>query len=164
MGVSGSGKTTVGRLLSDRLGVPFYDADDFHPQANIEKMSQGIPLNDKDRQPWLERLRDLIEDTLSTGKEGILACSALKSKYRQTLEGDRSKDIIWVYLHGDYDLIKQRMRQRHDHFLDEDMLRSQFEALEEPQQAVTIDITHSPEEIVAQILNIGDRQHSRRKY
>ncbi|MGV2830326.1 gluconokinase [Myxosarcina sp. GI1(2024)] len=157
MGVSGSGKTTVGRLLSERLGIPFYDADDFHPQANIDKMSKGIPLDDRDRQPWLLKLRDLIEDTLSSGKQGVLACSALKSKYRQTLQGDRIKEITWIYLKGDYNLIKQRMRQRQEHFLDEDMLRSQFEALEEPKAALTIDITYSPEEIVAQILGKSDR-------
>ncbi len=152
MGVAGSGKSTVGRLLSDRTGIPFYDADDFHPQTNIDKMSRGIPLNDSDRRAWLLKLQDFIAETLEEEKQGILACSALKSSYRQILQGDRSKEIFWVYLRGDYESIKQRIRQRHDHFMKEDMLRSQFEALEEPEAALTISISYSPEVIVEQII------------
>ncbi len=177
MGVAGSGKSTVGRLLSDRTDIPFYDADDFHPQANIDKMSQGIPLNDKDRRAWLLKLRDFIAETLAAEQQGILACSALKSDYRQLLEsdrgcvsksldsaypsGNRANKITWIYLRGDYERIKQRIRQRHDHFMKEDMLRSQFEALEEPEAAITIDISYSPEVIVEQIIARSDRQQKK---
>lgn len=158
MGVAGSGKSTVGRLLSDRTGIPFYDADDFHPPANIDKMSKGIPLDDKDRQDWLLKLQNFIAETLEAKQQGILACSALKSQYRQILQGDRPNEIVWIYLRGDYDCIKQRIRQRHDHFLKEDMLKSQFEALEEPEAALTINISYSPEVIVEQIIAYGERQ------
>jgi gluconokinase len=152
MGVSGSGKSTIGRLLSDRTGWTFYDADDFHPLANIQKMSQGIPLTDSDRTSWLEELKTLIETTLTSRQHGILACSALKSDYRQILKGDR-QDIIFVYLRGDYDCIQTRIKSRQGHFMNADMLRSQFDTLEEPNTAFVVDVALSPEAIVEQILN-----------
>ncbi len=151
MGVSGSGKSTVGKLLSARTGWQFYDADDFHPQSNIDKMSRGIPLTDSDRLPWLRQLQDLITDTLDAGKNGILACSALKSNYRIILSGDRQCEVVFIYLRGDYDCIKSRMKERQGHFMEEDMLPSQFATLEEPENAVVIDVSLSPQAIVEQI-------------
>ena len=154
MGVSGSGKSTVGKLLSDRTGWQFFDADDFHPQSNIDKMSRGVPLTDSDRLPWLYKLHDLITDILNAGNQGILACSALKSDYRDLLSDNYSNGVVFIYLRGDYDCIKSRMKQRQGHFMEEDMLRSQFAALEEPKNAVVLDISLSPEEIVEEILKV----------
>ncbi len=152
MGVTGTGKTTIGSLLSQSLGFPFYDGDDFHPPENIHKMSRGIPLNDRDRLPWLLALRDLIARLISEGNSGIIACSALKQAYRELLQGDR-RDIIWIYLKGDYDEVLSRIKQRQKHFMKEDMLRSQFEALEEPNDAFTVSISASPNDILEQILD-----------
>ena len=157
MGVSGSGKSTVGKLLSDRLNCPFYDADDFHPFSNIEKMSQGIPLEDSDRYPWLLQLEELIAESINKGKSGVLACSALKEKYRDIITGKNSQNITWVYLHGDYKTIYQRLQKRTDHFLNEDLLCSQFDTLEEPKNAVIIEVTTEPQEIVQQIIKLKKR-------
>lgn len=151
MGVSGTGKSTIGRLLSDRTGWAFYDADDFHPQANIDKMNIGIPLNDSDRLPWLAELKQLIRNTLNSQHNAILACSALKSKYRQILSHNHS-EVVFIYLRGDYDCIQTRIHQRTGHFMNPDLLQSQFDTLEEPQDAVIIDVSFSPEIIVEQIL------------
>lgn len=152
MGVSGTGKSTIGRLLSDRTGWVFYDADDFHPPASIFKMNSGIPLADSDRLPWLLELQQLIAKIADSGQHGILACSALKSQYRQLLQNERS-DVIFVYLRGDYNCIQSRMQQRTGHFMNASLLHSQFEALEEPQNALTIDISHSPTTIVEKIVD-----------
>lgn len=152
MGVSGTGKSTIGKLLSDRTGWAFYDADDFHPQANIDKMNRGIPLTDSDRLPWLAELKQLIINTLNSKHHAILACSALKSKYRQILSHNHS-EVVFIYLRGDYDCIQTRMYKRTGHFMNPDLLQSQFDTLEEPQNAVvTIDVSCSPEMIVEQIL------------
>lgn len=151
MGVSGSGKSTIGQLLSQKLGWPFYDGDDFHPPENIAKMRQGIPLTDVDRQSWLSLLRTLIEQN----ENAIIACSSLKESYREYLQGNRS-DLIWIYLKGNYEQILQRMQYRKQHFMKPEMLRSQFTSLEEPQNAVVIDISQSPEEIIAQIIDLLD--------
>ena len=152
MGVSGCGKTTVGRLLAGRLNWEFYDADNFHPIENITKMANGIPLTDADREPWLDGLRHQISDCLTENRPGVLACSALKQKYRSKLvEGDR--DILIVYLRGGFDLIWSRMSQRPDHYMKPNMLHSQFEALEEPADALVVDIGATPGELCEEILS-----------
>ena len=151
MGVAGSGKTTIGRLLSQELGWKFYDADDFHPHANVEKMSRGVPLNDADRIPWLEALRDLIKLCLERGESAVLACSALKEHYRQYLLIDERVKL--VYLKGDFDLIQERLKSRRGHFMKPEMLDSQFGALEEPAQGLHVDISSPPEEIIEAIKN-----------
>jgi gluconokinase len=152
MGVSGVGQSTVGKMLSDRTGWTFYDADDFHPQANIDKMNRGIALTDCDRYPWLKQLQKLIADTLQKQKQGILACSALKAEYRRILSNNHP-NVIFIYLCGDYDTIQARIKQRQGHFMKEDLLRSQFETLEEPEFALTFDVTLEPEAIVSAILS-----------
>lgn len=151
MGVTGSGKTTIGRLLARDLGWPFYDGDDFHPAANVEKMRSGIPLNDADRAGWLAALRALIQQKIEAGQPAILACSALKQKYREQLQQDHEHEISFVYLKGDYDLIEKRLQARRGHFMNPRLLASQFEALEEPQGVLTIDIATAPAIIVAGI-------------
>ena len=154
MGVSGSGKSTVGQLLSARTGWQFFDADDFHPQSNIDKMSRGIPLTDRDRLPWLYKLQNLITNTLNAGRNGILACSALKSSYRDILSGKYSDKVVFIYLRGDYNCIQSRMKQRQGHFMAEKMLRSQFATLEKPENAVVVDVSLSPQAIVEQIFKV----------
>ena len=150
MGVSGSGKTTVGRLVAQRLGWDFYDGDDFHPPANMEKMAKGIPLEDTDRNPWLKILYHLISTCLEEGKSGVLACSALKQQYRQALLAG-NPGVQLVYLKGDYDLIRSRMADRAVHYMQPGMLQSQFDALEEPQDALVVDISSTVEQIVEKI-------------
>jgi len=152
MGVSGAGKTTVGRQLAEELGWDFADADDFHPEANVEKMKQGKPLTDRDRWPWLRSLRDFIHERLSTDEPAVVTCSALKAAYRDVLlEGNDGAHL--VYLRGSYDLIRRRMETRTDHFFDAALLESQFEALEEPDadDALIVDIDAPPEAIVRTI-------------
>ena len=149
-GVSGCGKTTIARLLSEKTGLPYFDADDFHPSANIEKMGRGLALDDSDREPWLERLSIKLGEA---SKEGgaILACSALKEKYRKKL-AERANDIHWVYLRGNYELIKKRMSEREGHFMKPGMFRSQFETLEEPDYGIVVNIEDSPQEITEKII------------
>lgn len=149
MGVSGSGKTTVGHLLAERVGATFYDADDFHPRANVEKMRSGIPLTDEDRRPWLEELRSLIVSCLERGERAVLACSALKEEYRECLQVDAQ--VEFVYLKGDYSLIEERLKSRQGHFMKQGLLESQFEALEEPRRALYVEVDAPPEEIVETI-------------
>lgn len=151
MGVSGCGKTTVGKALASHLGWDFYDGDDFHPPENIAKMASGIPLDDSDRAPWLKALHDLISASLKADRPGILACSALKEAYRRRLL-DGNEDVQIIYLKGSYDLIWSRMSARKEHYMKPHMLQSQFEALEEPTNALTIDISMSVGEIVQEIL------------
>jgi gluconokinase len=151
MGVAGCGKTTVGTLLAERLGWHFYDADGFHPAENVAKMANGTPLTDADRAPWLAALHALISASLKEDRPGVLACSALKESYRQQLlEGNEGVQI--VYLKGTYELIWSRLSQRQDHYMKPNMLQSQFEALEEPQDALTFDVSMSVPEIVQGIL------------
>ena len=153
MGVSGSGKSVVGKALAARLEWNFYDADDFHPPSNIAKMASGIPLNDEDRAPWLTSLHDLIELCLKEKRPGVLACSALKENYRQKmLLGNAGVQI--VYLKGSYDLIWSRMAMRAGHFMKPEMLRSQFATLEEPTNALVIDVSPPVDEIVEQVMMV----------
>jgi gluconokinase len=150
MGVAGSGKSVIGQALAAKLGWDFYDADDFHLHANVAKMKRGIPLDDASRIPWLTALHDLISACLAENRPGVLACSALKERYRrQLLAGNPGVQL--VYLKGSYDLILSRLQARVGHFMKPDMLRSQFETLEEPTQALTVDVAPSVDEIVATI-------------
>jgi gluconokinase len=149
MGVSGSGKTTIGRGLAGELGWRFYDADDFHPRSNVEKMARGVPLDDEDRAPWLESLRDLIRLCLGRGESAVLACSALKRSYRAYLLID--ENVKLVYLKGDYELIDERLKNRRGHFMKSKLLNSQFTALEEPERGLTVDISLPPEKIIETI-------------
>lgn len=152
MGVSGSGKTTIGKTLAQILEWDFYDADDFHPPENIEKMARGIPLTDADRRPWLDPLNDLILECLEEGRPAVLACSALKRSYRERLFKDTRRTAL-VYLKGDYELINKRMETRENHYFDADMLKSQFEILDEPQRALTVEVDADPNAIVAEIIH-----------
>ncbi|MBW4517672.1 MAG: gluconokinase [Timaviella obliquedivisa GSE-PSE-MK23-08B] len=152
IGVSGSGKTTIGRGLALELNWKFKDADDFHSDANIEKMRQGISLNDDDRRPWLQALRRAIDEALQTNANLILACSALKAAYRQVL-GEPSEQVKFVYLKGSFELIEQRLTQRQGHYMKANLLRTQFDALEEPPNAIAVEIDQSPSAIAQQIKN-----------
>jgi gluconokinase len=147
MGVAGSGKTTIGTLLAESLVWEFQDADDFHSPANIEKMRLGIPLDDADRIPWLQDIRIAIAQWLQENRNVVLACSALKASYRQFLVGD-SSDIKIVYLKGSDKIIQKRLQERQNHFMGEKLLNSQFNTIEEPNNAIYIDISQPPEEIV----------------
>jgi gluconokinase len=151
MGVSGSGKTTIGAALAARMGLPFYDGDDYHTPANRSKMAAGVPLTDDDRQAWLETLAALIRDQLARGAGGVLACSALKARYRAILQVDAER-VTFVYLRGSYETIRQRILGRGDHYMKAAMLPSQFDALEEPEGVLTIDVVYPPEEIIRRIL------------
>jgi gluconokinase len=159
IGVSGSGKTTIGRLLSEELGWPFYDGDDFMPQANIAKMAAGHPLDDEDRKPWLAALNTLIREHVANGRNLIVASSALKQAYRQQLSHGVER-VHFVYLRGDYRLIEERMENREGHFMKAEMLASQFETLEEPENALVVNIELSPDEIVGRILDALDLKES----
>ena len=150
MGVSGSGKSTIGKLLAQELNWIFADADDFHPPSNVEKMSQGRPLDDCDRQPWLQALRGLIDQWVDSEFNAILACSALKATYRQMLCLECGS-VKLIYLSGSFELIQTRLRQRRQHFMPVELLRHQFDTLEEPETAFQVDISESPAEIVRQI-------------
>ena len=149
MGVSGSGKTTIGQMLSAQLNWPFVDGDSLHSAANVAKMAAEIPLTDDDRAPWLQSIHDVMEGWLIQQKNGIVASSALKEKYRRILL--TSPEIKIVYLRGSYELIYSRMQHRPGHYMKPEMLQSQFAALEEPADAIVIDIAAPAEEIVANI-------------
>jgi gluconokinase len=149
MGVSGAGKTTIGKLLASELGWDFADADDYHSPENIDKMRNGIPLTDADRAPWLESLRTLVSGWIAAGRNAVLACSALKQKYREFLRF--APEVRIVYLKGTPELLQHRLRARHGHYMTEQMLASQLATLEEPENAMVIDVNRSPAEIVAEI-------------
>jgi gluconokinase len=151
MGVSGSGKTTVGRELAASLGWTFLDADDFHPAANVAKMSRGEPLTDEDRRPWLDSLRERIDLAHGRGEDAVLACSALKHAYRDYLRADEPAQVRYVYLEGSEELIRERLAKRRGHFMPPGLLHSQFEALEPPADAVRIDVTPAPDVIAGKI-------------
>jgi gluconokinase len=152
MGVAGSGKTTVGERLAKQLGWHFYDADAFHPAENVAKMANGTPLTDADRAPWLAALLALISSSLKEGRPAVLACSALKESYRQQLLAG-NEGVLVVYLKGSYELIWSRISQRGDHYMKPAMLKSQFETLEEPTDALTLDAAMPVAGIVQEIVN-----------
>jgi gluconokinase len=151
MGVSGTGKTTIGKVLAVEPGWTFVEGDDFHPAENVEKMNAGIPLNDEDRWPWLQALRTRIDKACERGENVVLACSALKEDYREYLEQNSPQCVHYVYLHGPEQLIRRRLAERKGHFMDPALLQSQFQALEPPVGALRVDITPAPEAIAAEI-------------
>ena len=159
IGVSGAGKTTIGKLLAQDLDWPFYEGDHYHPRSNLVKMAQGIPLTDEDRWPWLDGLHRLIA-TIILSQNAVVACSALREEYRLRLQ--RNNDgVVFVYLRGDYHLIRHRLAERADHFMEADMLESQFHALEEPEGVITIDVAPEALDIVdavKQALSLGSRR------
>lgn len=152
MGVSGTGKSTVGQALADRLGWSFVDADDLHSQENRRKMAAGTPLTDADRQPWLMLLRARIEKALTHGEDVVLAFSALKRVYRERLSVDASRER-WVYLHAPAAVIQARIEQRVGHFMPPALLASQLSALEAPEDALSVDVTPPPDVVVVRILD-----------
>ena len=151
MGVSGSGKTTIGKVLAAQLAWTFVEADDFHPIANVERMRKGIPLNDEDRKPWLSALRKRMDEALDRGENIVLACSALKHAYQEYLEQHDPAQVHFVYLHGSEALIRQRLAARTGHFMNSNLLHSQFKTLEPPEDAILIEVTSTPEVIVEEI-------------
>lgn len=151
-GVSGSGKTTIGKLLAEDLGWRFYEGDDFHSLANIEKMRSGRPLSDEDRWPWLDSLRQQIEQSLAAGENAVLACSALKRAYRDRLRVGEA--VTFVFLRGEYAPIEKQLRRRQGHFMNPALLQSQFADLEEPEpdeDALTVELGRTPQEVVIEI-------------
>ena len=150
MGVSGTGKTEVGTRLANALGAEFIEGDDYHPPANVAKMRSGVPLDDADRQPWLETLSREIGAWLDAGRTVVLACSALKQRYRDILKAGRP-GVRFVHLKGDPALIRERLQGRHGHYMPASLLKSQLAALEEPADAITVGIEAPPEAIVAEI-------------
>lgn len=155
MGVTGSGKTTIGRLLSAALGWRFYDADDFHSADNIRKMASGLPLTDEDRRPWLRELRGLIADHNAKSENGVLACSALKHSYRKILCAD--DDVAVIYLKAPPGVIRSRLQSRSGHYMPETLIESQFGDLEEPTNAIVLDAAEPPQRIVNMIRAQLDR-------
>ena len=152
MGVSGSGKTTIGKKLAAKIGFPFFDGDDFHSPSNKEKMKQNIPLNDEDRKDWLLQMNQTAREHATTDG-AIIACSALKEKYRNILSSGINIPIYWVFMNGSFELIKKRMEQRKDHFMPPGLLTSQFDALEVPANSIAVDITKKPDEIVETVIS-----------
>ena len=155
MGVSGAGKSTVGKLIAARLDCPFRDADSFHPPANIAKMSRGEPLTDEDRWPWLQAIAAWIGEQRASDATCVVTCSALKRSYRDIVTDRQRADVRLVYLKGDFDLIETRLKARSGHFMPPGLLRSQFAALEEPgadERAITVSIDAAPEAIAGRLL------------
>lgn len=150
MGVTGAGKTTIGRLLAAQIGWPFFDADDFHPKANLEKMRRAEPLTDADRKPWLAALRVLIADFVRRDRDAVIACSALKAEYRARLRVD-AEQVVFVYLTGDPDLVRARLAARQGHFMPAALLESQMALLEPPTDGVRVDLALAPAAIVQNI-------------
>jgi carbohydrate kinase (thermoresistant glucokinase family) len=155
MGVSGAGKSTVGRVIAARLDCPFRDADSFHPPENIAKMASGAPLTDEDRWPWLRAIAAWIAGHRAAGTTGVVTCSALKRAYRDIVTDNQRADVRLIYLKGGFDLIAARLAARKGHFMPPALLRSQFDALEEPaadEHAITVPIDATPEEIAARVI------------
>jgi gluconokinase len=157
MGVSGSGKSTIGKALAEKLGWNFFDGDEYHSEENIAKMTSGIPLTDEDRRPWLGALHDLIGECLRERRAAVLACSVLKESYREILLSG-NPGVEFVYLKVNYDLTRSRMTGRLGHYMKPEMLRSQFEALEEPTHAMVVDGSREAEEIVREIIDSLNKQ------
>ncbi|MGQ9424483.1 gluconokinase [Gilvimarinus sp. F26214L] len=159
MGVSGSGKTTLGQKLADYFRWPFYEGDRMHPRSNVEKMSRGVPLTDDDRQPWLAAVRGLIEEKIARGRSAVLTCSALKQSYRDYLAAGIEDTVTFVYLKAPFDLLHERIVQRRGHYMPAGLLASQFEILEEPRDAITVDASQDPDsafqQLVAQLTRAG---------
>jgi gluconokinase len=151
MGVSGCGKSTIGKLLSEELNIPFFDGDDYHPEANIEKMKKGIPLNDEDRFAWLIKLNQLAIVNQEDG--AVIACSALKESYRELLKKNIEDKAVFVYLEGTFQEISDRLSKRSNHFMPPALLKSQFETLEPPEYGIKVSINQSVDKIVRLILN-----------
>jgi gluconokinase len=149
MGVSGAGKTTIGQELAQQLGWPFADADDFHSAANVAKMRAGIPLDDDDRAPWLQSLHHAIEGWIAARQSVVLACSALREAYREQLIV--GPDVKVVFLHAQFALVSKRLEVRHGHYMNPGLLRSQFDTLEVPEDAISVDVSGRVPEIVAEI-------------
>ncbi|WBL24086.1 gluconokinase [Zunongwangia sp. HGR-M22] len=152
MGVSGSGKTTIGREIASTLEIPFFDADDYHPAANIEKMKKGIALNDEDRKAWLKSLAENIEKW-KDNEGAVLACSALKKKYRAALSHNLKEYVVFVYLYAEYELIYKRMMARKGHYFKPELLKSQFETLEEPKNAIKVEVNKEIPETVSEVIS-----------
>lgn len=150
MGVAGSGKTTIGEMLAKRMNIPFYDGDLYHPEENVKKMASGIPLTDTDREPWLHSLAQLVTRAENEGG-AVVACSALKQRYREMLSSGGT--IQFVYLKGTQELISRRLLKRSGHFLPPQLLNSQFEALEEPDDAVVVSVDKTPDEVCREIMS-----------
>ena len=151
MGVSGTGKSTIGKMVASAFNIPFFDGDDFHPKANLEKMASGIPLNDRDREGWLKDLNVLA---MKHHKKGaVIACSALKTTYRELLQKGIEKETAFIYLQGSFEQVYKRLSQRKGHFMPKDLLQSQFDTLEEPTEALTVSIAGTPNEILNTIKN-----------
>jgi carbohydrate kinase (thermoresistant glucokinase family) len=150
IGVAGAGKTTLGRALAHAFAADFLDADDFHSLANVEKMRQGHALTDSDRAPWLETLNTVLRERVATGLSTVLACSALRAAYREQIANGLSA-VDWIFLEGDFSLIAERIRGRADHYMPESLLRSQFEALERPENAISVATSLTTEEQVAAV-------------
>ncbi len=152
MGVSGCGKSTIGNLLANELEIPFYDGDDYHSKTNVKKMASGQPLTDKDRRDWLLKLNEIA---LAKRTEGaIIGCSALKESYRRILDANLQENARWIYLSGSFEDVMNRLRQRKGHFMPAELLKSQFETLEVPQNAIKVSINMPAEEIVNRILGL----------
>jgi len=152
MGVSGSGKTTIGKLLSAKITLPFFDGDDLHSDASKEKMKAGIPLTDDDRAMWLIKINQLAKEQMKK-RGAVIACSALKEKYRKVLSGEIEVPVHWIFLHGRYEFLLERMRSREEHFMPATLLPSQLDDLEVPAACISIDISNSPGEIVETIIS-----------
>ncbi len=154
-GVSGCGKSTVGHALAQRLGIQFFDADDFHPPANVAKMQSGTPLTDADRAPWLAALHAHLQQQLTAQQSLVLACSALKQRYRDQLQG-KLNAVTFIYLEGTFDLILARVQARQNHFMPANLLQSQFDALEipTPTQAIHVSIDTTVDKLVDNIINL----------
>lgn len=151
MGVSGSGKTTIGKALAADLGWKFLEGDEFHPAENVEKMRSGVPLDDQDRRPWLQAMRNRVDEACERNENVILACSALKDEYRDFLELNDPECVDFVYLQGSIELIQQRLHERRGHFMDPALLQSQFAALEPPDGAIEVNVSPPPDVIAAEI-------------
>jgi gluconokinase len=151
MGVAGAGKTTIGRRLAEELGWQFSDGDDFHPAANIDKMRHGQALTDADRKPWLERMHSAIVDRINRNQPAVIASSILKASYRAIVQESCEEHLRIVYLKGSFELFRQRLVHRVDHFMRQELLTSQFDILEEPTDSLVIDAALPPDEIVRRI-------------